>query len=233
MIEGRKGEKGEERIGEQPELPVATPRAAKTRRRTRIQAEREELILGAALEVFAAHGFRGATIDQIAEQAGMSKPNLLYYFPNKEVMHRMLIDRLLETWLEPLRKLDAEGDPLTEIRSYIRRKLEMARDYPRESRLFANEILQGAPRIADELEDLKKLVDEKAKVISRWVERGKLTKVDPYHMIFSIWATTQHYADFDAQVCTVLGPKRSGEGRFEDAARYLDQLFLGGLKPKG
>lgn len=213
-------------------MPVATPRAAKTRRRTRIQAEREELILGAALEVFAAHGFRGATIDQIAEQAGMSKPNLLYYFPNKEVMHRMLIDRLLETWLEPLRKLDAEGDPLTEIRSYIRRKLEMARDYPRESRLFANEILQGAPRIADELDDLKKLVDEKAKVISRWIERGKLTKVDPYHMIFSIWATTQHYADFDAQVCTVLGPKRSGEGRFEDAARYLDQLFLGGLKPK-
>ena len=212
-------------------MPVATPRAAKTRRRTRIQAEREELILEAALEVFSAHGFRGATIDQIAEQAGMSKPNLLYYFQNKEVMHRMLIDRLLETWLEPLRRLDAEGEPLTEIRSYIRRKLEMARDYPRESRLFANEILQGAPRIADEMEDLKKLVDEKARVISRWIERGKLARVDPYHMIFSIWATTQHYADFDAQVCKVLGPKRSGEGRFEDAARYLDQLFLGGLKP--
>ncbi|MCB1422661.1 MAG: TetR/AcrR family transcriptional regulator [Nitratireductor sp.] len=212
-------------------MPVAEPRAAKTRRRTRIQAEREELILEAALEVFSAHGFRGATIDQIAEQAGMSKPNLLYYFQNKEVMHRMLIDRLLETWLEPLRRLDAEGEPLTEIRSYIRRKLEMARDYPRESRLFANEILQGAPRIADEMEDLKKLVDEKARVISRWIERGKLARVDPYHMIFSIWATTQHYADFDAQVCKVLGPKRSGEGRFEDAARYLDQLFLGGLKP--
>ena len=217
---------------EQCKLAVAVPRAAKTQRRTRIQAEREELILGAALEVFAAHGFRGATIDQIAEQAGMSKPNLLYYFPNKEIMHRMLIDRLLETWLEPLRKLDPEGEPLTEIRSYIRRKLEMARDYPRESRLFANEILQGAPRIADELEDLKKLVDEKAKVIGRWIERGKLARVDPYHMIFSIWATTQHYADFDVQVCTVLGPKRSGEGRFEDAARYLDQLFVGGLNPK-
>nr|WP_075997828.1 TetR family transcriptional regulator C-terminal domain-containing protein [Salaquimonas pukyongi] len=212
-------------------LPVAVPRAAKTRRRTRIQAEREELILEAALEVFSAHGFRGATIDQIAEQAGMSKPNLLYYFPNKEIMHRMLIDRLLETWLAPLKRLNPEGDPLTEIRSYIRRKLEMARDFPRESRLFANEILQGAPRIPDELNDLKKLVDEKASVISGWIEHGRLARVDPYHMIFSIWATTQHYADFDVQVRAVLGAKRSGEGRFEDAARYLDQLFLGGLKP--
>ena len=199
---------------------------------TRIQREKRELILEAALDVFSVQGFRGATIDQIALAAGMSKPNLLYYFPNKEVMHRMLIDRLLETWLEPLRKLDAEGEPLTEIRSYIRRKLEMARDFPRESRLFANEILQGAPRIADELGDLRKLVDEKAGVIDRWIERGKLARVDPYHMIFSIWATTQHYADFDAQVCAVLGPKRAGEGRFEDAARYLDRLFLSGLEPE-
>ena len=211
---------------------MAIPRAAKTQRRTRIQEAKEEQILEAALDVFSRHGFRGATIDEIAEVAGMSKPNLLYYFRTKEAMHRALIERVLDTWLDPLREFDDKGNPASEIRSYIRRKLEMARDYPRESRLFANEILQGAPRIADELDDLKKLVDEKAKVISRWIERGKLTKVDPYHMIFSIWATTQHYADFDAQVCTVLGPKRSGEGRFEDAARYLDQLFLGGLKPK-
>ncbi len=210
---------------------MSLPRAAQTKRRTRIQAEKEELILEAALEVFASHGFRGATIDQIADQAGMSKPNLLYYFPTKEAVHRLLIDRILDTWLDPLRAIDGEGDPLSEIKSYIRRKLEMARDFPRESRLFANEILQGAPRIQEELQDLKNLVDEKVKVFSRWMDEGKIRRIDPYHMIFSIWATTQHYADFDVQVQAVLGPKRSGEGRFEDAARYLDQLFVGGLKP--
>lgn len=207
--------------------------ATKPRRRTRIQEEKRELILEAALEVFSAHGFRGATIDQIAEAAGMSKPNLLYYFRRKEDVHQTLIARLLDTWLQPLRELDDIGDPLTEIRSYIRRKLEMARDFPRESRLFANEILQGAPRIQMLLEEeLKALVDEKVEVIKGWMRAGRITRTDPYHLIFSIWATTQHYADFDTQVRAVLGPDRGGDGRFEDAARYLEQLFVDGLKPK-
>lgn len=204
------------------------------RPRTRIQTEKRELILEAALEVFSANGFRGSTIDQIAEAAGMSKPNLLYYFRRKEEIHETLMQRLLDTWLAPLKELDDIGDPLTELRSYIRRKLEMARDFPRESRLFANEILQGAPRIMPMLEgELKTLVDEKAEVIRGWMRAGKIVRTDPFHLIFSIWATTQHYADFDVQVRAVLGPDRGGGGRFEDAARFLEQLFVDGLKPKG
>ena len=134
--------------------------AGKPRPKTRIQREKQDLILDAALNVFSLHGFRGATIDQIADAAGMSKPNLLYYFASKEEIHRRLLTSMLDLWLDPLRELDSEGDPIPELRSYIRRKLEMARDYPRESRLFANEILQGAPRIKPMLEgDMKDLVD--------------------------------------------------------------------------
>lgn len=209
---------------------MAIPRAAQTQRRTRIQQAKEEQILEAALDVFSKHGFRGATIDQIADVAGMSKPNLLYYFRTKEAMHTALIERVLDTWLDPLRALDAEGDPEAEIRSYIRRKLEMARDFPRESRLFANEILRGAPLIEDELKGpLKQLVDEKAEVIRAWVKDGKIAECDPYHLIFAIWSTTQHYADFDVQVRAVLGQEKAGEERFEDAARFLEQLFTRGL----
>ncbi|WP_159950635.1 TetR family transcriptional regulator C-terminal domain-containing protein [Rhizobium sp. 18065] len=209
---------------------MAIPRAAQTQRRTRIQEEKEELILEAALEVFSQRGFHGSTIDQIAEVAGMSKPNLLYYFRTKDTMHRALIDRVLENWLEPLQAFDAEGDPEEEIRSYIRRKLEMARDFPRESRLFANEILQGAPHIEGLLEgQLKELVDEKAEVIRAWIAAGKVRDCDPYHMIFSIWSTTQHYADFDVQVRAVLGSGRDGVDRFEAAAQFLEKLFVSGL----
>ena len=206
-------------------------RASQTQRRTRIQAKKEEQILEAALDVFSSNGFRGSTIDQIAEAAEMSKPNLLYYFRTKEMIHRVLIDRLLNTWLDPLRDIDPTGEPLAEIRAYVRRKLEMARDYPRESRLFANEILQGAPRIQPELKDLRILVEEKSEVIRGWIKAGKIAKCDPFHLIFSIWATTQHYADFDVQVKAILGKRGQGEERFEDAARYLDQLFTNGLKP--
>ena len=220
-------------LPQHPAEHAAVPAKTKSRPVTRIQREKQDIILEAALEVFSLHGFRGATIDQIAEVAGMSKPNLLYYFPRKEEIHRRLISQLLVTWLAPLQEMDAEGDPFPEIRSYIRRKLEMARDFPRESRLFANEMLQGAPRIIEMIEvDLKNLVDEKAKVLLTWMEQGKISRTDPYHLIFSIWATTQHYADFDVQVRAVLGPGRGGEGRFEDAARYLEQLFMFGLAPR-
>ena len=80
--------------------------------------------------------------------------------------------------------------------------------------------------------DLKPLVDEKAEILRGWMKAGQINTVDPLHLIFSIWSTTQHYADFDAQVRVVLGPDRGAEGRFEDAARYLETLFLDGLRPQ-
>lgn len=207
-------------------------KANATRPPTRIQREKTETILAAALDVFSAQGFRGATLDEIAQAAQLSKPNLLYYFPSKEAVHHALLTRLLDTWLDPLRQLDPDGDPLTELRAYIQRKLEMSRDFPRESRLFANEILQGAPRIGDQIPGaLKQLVDEKAAILRSWSAAGRIAPVDPYHLIFSIWATTQHYADFEVQVRGILGA--SEDGYFHDAARFLTQLYTSGLTPKG
>ncbi|WP_038063652.1 TetR family transcriptional regulator C-terminal domain-containing protein [Thioclava dalianensis] len=196
---------------------------------TRIQKLNRRKILEAALEVFSAHGFRGATLDQIAVEAGLSKPNLLYYFPSKEAIHVALMGGLLEIWLAPLRALNPQGDPRSELMGYVRRKLQMSRDMPRESRLFANEMLQGAPRLSDTLGDeLKELVDAKAEVIRDWSAAGKIAPVDPHHLIFSIWALTQHYADFDVQVRAVLGPKADP---FEGAGQFLDMLFERLLAP--
>ncbi|MFN3972340.1 MAG: TetR family transcriptional regulator C-terminal domain-containing protein [Gemmobacter sp.] len=200
-----------------------------TRPRTRIQTRNQETILDAALEVFSAHGFRGATLDQIAEVAGLSKPNLLYYFPSKEAIHQRLLTELLRTWLDPLHAMDAGGEPVEEVLAYVRRKLDLARDFPRESRLFANEILQGAPRMRPAIEgDLRQLVDDKAALLTAWMEAGRLRRVDPRHLIFSIWALTQHYADFDMQVRAVLGP---GHDPFAEAGDYLDTLFRRLLTP--
>ncbi|MBP9185296.1 MAG: TetR family transcriptional regulator C-terminal domain-containing protein [Fuscovulum sp.] len=197
--------------------------------RSRIQQKNREVILDAALEVFSTHGFRGATLDQIAEVAGLSKPNLLYYFPSKEAVHRALLTALLDTWLDPLKAMDPGGEPVAEVLAYVRRKLDLARDFPRESRLFAGEIIQGAPRLREVIEgDLRRLVDEKAAVLSGWMEAGRIARVDPVHLIFSIWALTQHYADFDAQVRMVLGP---GHDPFAEAGGFLDTLFRRLLTP--
>jgi TetR/AcrR family transcriptional regulator len=201
---------------EEPCMPNARPR-------TRIQTRNRETILDAGLEVFSTHGFRGATLDQIADVAGLSKPNLLYYFASKEAIHTAVLSQLLNTWLDPLRAMDAAGDPVAELLTYVRAKLALSRDYPRESRLFANEILQGAPRMRSAIEgDLAALVAEKAVILSSWMDERRIARVHPVHLIFSIWALTQHYADFDVQVRAVLGP---GHDPFAEAEDYLETLF--------
>ena len=205
-----------------------TARATQTRRRTRIQKENERKILAAALDVFSDKGFRGASLDDIAAAAGMSKPNMLYYFRGKEEIYLTLLSRLLDDWLTPLKTLDPAGDPIEEVGAFIRLKLKMAREYPRESRLFANEIIRGAPHIGDHLHGpLKQLVDEQCQVLQAWIDAGKIAPVSPHHLIFTIWATTQHYADFDAQVSAVLADRDAT--RFEDAEATLLTLILGGL----
>jgi TetR/AcrR family transcriptional regulator len=202
----------------------------KNGRESRIRAVNTEAILDAALEVFSAYGFRGSTVDQIAAKAGMSKPNLLYYFRRKEDIYVALLERTLADWLEPLKRLDPEGDPFVEIAAYVRKKLGMSRDNPKASRLFANELLHGAPAIGPFLKGpLKTLVEDKARILRAWVQQGLITDVDPCHLIFSIWAMTQTYADFDVQIRAILG---DDEKRFAEAERTILTILLNGLKPK-
>ncbi|AWX92385.1 TetR/AcrR family transcriptional regulator [Paracoccus mutanolyticus] len=200
-----------------------------TRPRSRIQEKNRQAILAAALQEFSAQGFAGTTIDRIAETAGLSKPNVLYYFPSKEAIHSTLLDQLLDLWLAPLRELQAQGDPVEQLLAYAKRKLQMSRDYPQESRLFANEVLQGAPRLGPMLGGaLRDLVDEKSALIARWSAEGRIAALDPRHLLFSIWALTQHYADFEVQVRAVLG---QGHDPYAEAQAFLDQLYRKLLAP--
>lgn len=190
---------------------------------SRIQLRNRNKIMEAALDVFSQHGYRGATLDQIADAAGMSKPNLIYYFDGKEAIHVAVLNRLMEDWLAPLHDMDPGGDPLDEILTYARRKMEMSREFPRESRLFANEILQGAPRMTPHLESgLKPLFEDKAALIADWIAQGRLAAVDPGQLILSIWAITQHYADFDAQIRVLIPDEAAG---WDAAFAHVEDMF--------
>ncbi|WP_370049685.1 MULTISPECIES: TetR family transcriptional regulator C-terminal domain-containing protein [Salipiger] len=196
---------------------------------SRIQIRNRRRIMDAALEVFSQHGYRGATLDQIADEAGMSKPNLIYYFDGKAAIHVALLNALMEEWLAPLAEMDEGGDPLDEILTYVRRKMDMSRRYPRESKLFANEIIQGAPRMGPHLETgLKPLFDEKCALIRGWIEDGRLAPTDPQQLIFSIWAITQHYADFEAQVRVLIPNESAG---WDAAHAHVETLFRKLLAP--
>lgn len=195
---------------------------------SRIQTRNRRLILDSALDVFSRDGYGGSTLDAIATGAGLSKPNLLYYFEGKTEIYVTLLSQLLETWLDPLIELNPDGDPVEELLGYVRRKLEMALDLPAESKLFAGEILQGAPRIAEHLNDeLKPLFDQKCKIIQNWIDAGRLAPVDPAHLIFSIWSTTQHYADFGVQISVLLDANDPADR----AHAHLEQMFRQLLQP--
>ena len=198
--------------------------------KTRIRLRNEERILDAAQEVFATYGYQGATIDEVAHRAGISKPNLHYYFKRKRDLYLAVLRRTLEIWLVPLRELDRTGDPAEEIGNYIAHKVQLSRRFPAASRVFANEIVQGAPFLKGYLQtDLRKVVERKAAVIQHWIDEGKLAPIDPYHLIFLIWAATQHYADFIPQIKAVMNVSRLNQGHFRKVEQSLSRIILHGV----
>lgn len=200
-------------------------------RRSRAVAAKRSAILAAALEYFSQFGIHGTSLDKVAERADVSKTNLLYYFPSKEELYIAVLKDLLDIWLAPLRALRADQHPLEAIRQYIRLKLEVSRDYPQASRLFCMEMLQGAPLLKAELAgDLRHLVEDKATIIEQWVREGKLAEVQPHHLIFMLWATTQHYADFATQVEAVTGQTLSDEIFFNQTVENVQKMVIEGIR---
>jgi TetR/AcrR family transcriptional regulator len=207
-------------------IPIKKPKS-------RIGEINIERILDAALMVFARHGYSGARIDQIAEAAEMSKPNLLYYFRTKEELYRAVLTRTLEMWLKPLRELDPGKDPREALGHYIEVKLAYSRSHPVASRLFAIEIMQGAPHLSRFLStELADLIETKKTTIRKWIEEKKLADVDPYHLLFAIWATTQHYADFSAQIRSLTGKDLDEEQFFRTTQQMVKRIILDGLLPR-
>lgn len=204
--------------------------AAPVRRRRRDGALRRDAVLDAGLAVFSTLGLHGASLDQIAERAGLSKTNLLYYFASKEALYVAVLRRVLDVWLDPLQALDSGREPAEALKAYIRAKVTLSRDAPQASRLFCLEIVQGAPLLRAELEGpLRALVDAKVAVLSGWIDEGRIQPHDPHHLVFSVWAITQHYADFAVQVDAITGHDLSDEAFFERIVVSTQRLILAGL----
>lgn len=203
-------------------------------RRSRAVAAKRSAIVSAALSLFSQFGLHGTRIEQVAVLADVSKTNLLYYFPSKEQLYLAVLQEILAVWLAPLRALQADQQPLDAINHYIRLKLEVSRDHPQASRLFCQEILQGAPVLQGELEGaLRDLVDQKAELIRYWIAGGQLAETDPYQLIFMLWSVTQHYADFAIQVRAITGKTLQDADFFEQTLNNIQGVITEGLRPRG
>lgn len=194
-----------------------------------IRRANEALILSAAEKVFARAGFGGATMAAIAEASGLPKANLHYYFGSKEVLYRAVLAQILRDWLVPTHGITVDADPRTALEQYIRAKMELSAQRPDGSKVWANELLHGAPVLKELLAtDLRQLTLEKAAVVQAWVDAKRIAPVDGMHLFFTIWAATQTYADFDVQICAVMNQETLGQTDFARATEHAVSFILRG-----
>jgi AcrR family transcriptional regulator len=196
-------------------------------------ANNEAKILEAAEQVFAKYGFRGATTAMIAAKAGVTKPNIYYYYRNKEALYRKLLQSILAVWAESLNVIEADKPVEECLRHYLAKKMAFSRSKPLLSRIFANEIISGAPYIRDQIgQATRPLLRRKAAVIEGWIRQGKIKPgIDPTFLIFLMWASTQAYADFAAQMQILLGKRQLEEADFTGALDTISEVVLGGVLP--
>lgn len=201
-------------------------------KKTDLSESKEQHIVLAALSVFSQYGLQGASMEKIAEVAGVSKSNLFYYFKNKEHLYIEVLSYVLTEWLEPLNYFSEQSDPRQVLESYIELKYEMSKKNPQASRLYALEMIQGSPYLMKVLKTaLKPLVMKKVQIIEYWIAQKKIKPVSPIHLIFHIWAVTQHYADFATQVQVVTGKTLSNKAFKQEAIATTKQLLLGSVLP--
>ena len=197
--------------------------------KSQIRKVNETRILGAAEKVFARAGFGGATMSAIATASGLPKANLHYYFGSKEVLYRAVLARILNDWLVPTHGITKDANPRAAIEQYIRAKMALSAQRPDGSKVFANELLHGAPVVHGLLRtELRQMVLEKSVVVQGWIDAGRMAPVDSMHLFFTIWAATQTYADFDVQVCAVLGRKALIARDHTRATEHVVSLILRG-----
>lgn len=186
-------------------------------------------ILFAAQEEFATHGLKGARMQAIADRAGLPKANVHYYFKTKVSLYLAVLDNIIATWDDFFNDVSVDDDPAIALDTFIRAKVRLSFENPTASRLFANEILQGAPYLSDYMREvLRPWVNNRAKVVHEWMNAGKMIATDPVLLIFMIWATTQHYADFQAQVLGILGRKEYDDNLISQVSDFTSQTILRG-----
>ena len=197
---------------------------------TRIQKRNRKDIVDAAIEVIAEAGFDGARMETISERSGVSRTNIHYYFRTKEDLHREVIGSVLDVWGDLWSALDEEGAPDEELAKYVKGKLRASWDHPKLSRIFAAEILRGAPLVTEHIEtEMSATFDRACKTLKKWMRKGQIVETDPKHVFFVIWGATQYYSDFGLVAAKLLKKPQIDEADYKAAEDTVTKMILDSL----
>jgi TetR/AcrR family transcriptional regulator len=199
-------------------------------RKIEIRKANEALILAAAEKLFATNGYQGTATGDIAREAGIPKANLHYYFKTKSNLYREVLKNILDDWMAAASMFDIYHEPEEALRTYVKAKMEFSRQRPFGSRVWAREIMSGAPVLDNFLGTvLKAWLNERVRIIRRWAREEKIKPVDPHALMYMIWATTQHYADFERQIIILNGGKQLSDRRYRQRTDEVVRLILGSV----
>lgn len=194
-----------------------------------IRQKNKALIIAAAKKEFVTYGFKGASIKRIAERANIPRTNIHYYYKNKVDLYQQLLNDILETWNQRFDTLTAQDNAKEALTAYIRSKVMYSKTDPDASRIFASEIIHGAPHLKPYLaKEFKDWVLGKTAVIQAWIDQGQINPVNPYHLLFLIWGASQHYADFNVQVLSAMDKTEMSNDDYEDVVASLTTIILNG-----
>ena len=189
----------------------------------------EKILLGAE-KVFAEKGFAGTAMADIAAEVELPRSNLHYYFSTKTELYNAVLLGLLEVWKQDAVCFECYDDPRLVLSSYIRAKMTHSRTRPYGSKVWADEIIHGAPTLGLTLDaslyDWAKMKEAK---IRQWVADKRILPVEPSSVLFMIWASTQHYADFDHQVNIINEHQPLSDIQFERAIHSVTSIILRGI----
>jgi len=196
---------------------------------TTARHRKEKQIIKATEKLVASRGFHGTRMDDIASAAKLPRPNLYYYFPSKRAIYRRILTDLRANWVKAFEQIAVERDPRQAIRDYIRVKIAYSRKHPVPSKVFAMEVIRGSDMLTeDENNQIRALTDEKCAVIERWMDEGRMDRLDARHFFFLLWGATQYYADFEQQIKGILGVKRLTAAQFEVGVATVTKIVLKG-----
>ncbi|QFU22715.1 TetR/AcrR family transcriptional regulator [Shewanella eurypsychrophilus] len=194
-----------------------------------IRQKNKAVIFNAAKKEFVTYGFKGASIKRIAERANIARANIHYYFQDKTDLYQQLLSNIIDVWNREYDTLTVDKEPKEALSAYIRAKVMHSKDDPDSSRIFASELIHGAPVLNDYLNgDFREWLESQVSVIEAWIDQGLIDKVNPHHLLFLIWSSTQHYADFNVQVVAALDKESMTDDDFEDVVTSLTQIILKG-----
>ncbi|MBU3824504.1 MAG: TetR/AcrR family transcriptional regulator [Candidatus Oceanisphaera merdipullorum] len=200
---------------------------------SRIRAKNEELIIRAASRVFAEYGYAATKTATIAELAELPKPNIYYYFGSKENLYRAVLESVVKPLLAASDPFIEYQDPVVALTAYIKSKLMISRYYPYASKVFANEIMHGAPHLPQDIvEQLAEQTRTLSAKLNDWIAKDLMAPISAHHLLFAIWATTQTYADFNWQITMVLGKEELDDQDFDHAAELITRMVIGGCAVK-